>query len=528
MKIKGFEKVSVWVVTVLLALFLAPLIILSFPHSYVNVSTGIERVFLLTQNPVTVILCTVFFIAGLYIITALLCLIPEKQGRIIIPAVTSLAAFVIAFIWVTGSRTYPQADQEYTYLAGVLIAKGDAAMKSDEVVRAYIQMYPQQLGLAMFHAMLIRVSGVVSPKLLLNVNVFCVPVIFTGIYITAYKISKSYRCAVAALLLCLTCLPLYFYTSYDYGEITSTTFSLVCIILSMSISEGLTQCFSDMTKSRRAGYILSYIGCFVFAFLAAMVRMNSLIVMIAIAVVILVKVITVKKPIGLIVMVCVLVGALLPGKISKAVYADALDGKDGMPAVLWIAMGMQETDSACGWNNYYNVTTFTDSGCDSKASSEQAKKDIIERIGFFAANPGEAAQFYLNKYESQWNCPLYQSVQMNSRIEGTPDKIQGSILFFENAYYMVRSFSNIHHSAVFLCALIGLIYMLVRRKRIENYIIPVVIVGGMLFSLMWEGKARYCFPYYVFILVLSAAAMEPINDMIHRILEPIRSKMRKS
>ena len=43
MKIKGFEKVSVWVVTVLLALFLLPLIILSFPRSYFNISIELEK-----------------------------------------------------------------------------------------------------------------------------------------------------------------------------------------------------------------------------------------------------------------------------------------------------------------------------------------------------------------------------------------------------------------------------------------------------------------------------------------------------
>lgn len=528
MKIKGFEKVSVWVVTVLLALFLLPLIILSFPRSYFNISIELEKLYLILDNPLLIALKVLLFIIVLYALTKLLCLIPEKVGRIVIPAVLSVTACVLAFMWVRGSKTYPQADQEFTYLAGVLISRGKGAISTDAVVQSYIQMYQQQLGLAMFHAMLIKISGLTSPKLLLGVNALCVPVILTSIYVIAYRVSKKYECAVAALLLAFTCLPMYFYTSFDYGEITSTAFSLICILFAMSVLDGLGQSFSDMKKSRKVGYIASYVGGIVFAFLASMVRMNSIIVMIAISAVVLVKVITTKKPIGLILIACVMLGALLPGKISKALYADAIDGRDGMPASLWIAMGMQDSDGLSGWTNYYNVSTFENSGYDAEKATEQAKKDIAERLSYFAANPDRAVKFYLNKFESQWNSPLYQSVQMNSRIEGTPTIFAGSMLSFGDAYRTARAFSNVHHSVVFLFALIGLIYMLVKNKGIENYIIPVVVVGGMLFSLMWEAKARYCFPYYVFILSLSAVAIAPINDMIHRLLKPLWSKIKKN
>lgn len=37
MKVKGIEKVSVWVVTIIMAVFLLPLVVISFPHSYINV-----------------------------------------------------------------------------------------------------------------------------------------------------------------------------------------------------------------------------------------------------------------------------------------------------------------------------------------------------------------------------------------------------------------------------------------------------------------------------------------------------------
>lgn len=53
---------------------------------------------------------------------------------------------------------------------------------------------------------------------------------------------------------------------------------------------------------------------------------------------------------------------------------------------------------------------------------------------------------------------------------------------------------------IFFGAIFGAIGSLIKKKRLEDYLIPVVLVGGFLFSLLWEAKPRYVYPYFVILL----------------------------
>lgn len=524
MKVKGFEKASIWLLTIIMAIFMVPLVVISFPRSYINVTRGLEKIFLCQYNTFGVLLKVIIFAVLVCLVSRLLCCIPESKGRIIIPAVVAAFSFAVSLFWVLGSKTYPQADQEYTYRAGLLLAKGKEMLYTEPEVLSYIQMYQQQLGLAMFYAVLFRLTGVMSFKVLLVLNAICVPVIIISVYVITCKVTKNYNCAVTSLIFTATCLSMYFYTSFAYGEITSTAFSLLCVVFAMNIIDGFSLSFAQMNPHRRVCYVLNYFGCFAFAFLAAMTRLNSVIVMIAISIVVFIKAVSSKRFTGLLVIAAVILGALLPGKLSKSIYAQELQGSGGMPSVLWIAMGMQESDGLCGWTNYYNVATYYESGQDTQLASQMALQDIRERLDFFAANPVEAVKFYGQKFESQWNCPLYQSVQMNSRINGQPVPIADNILNFGNMYGYVRGFANVHQSTIYLFTFVGLILMLIRKKGIENYILCVAVVGGMLFSLMWEAKARYCFPYYVYMQSMAAIGAGGACDGVYRLCNKLKNR----
>ena len=56
---------------------------------------------------------------------------------------------------------------------------------------------------------------------------------------------------------------------------------------------------------------------------------------------------------------------------------------------------------------------------------------------------------------------------------------------------------------IYCGVLIYLIFELFDTKNvspIEDYIGIVTILGGFLFSIIWEAKARYMFPYFVLML----------------------------
>ncbi len=528
MQVKGVEKVSAWVVTIIMAVFLLPLVVLSFPRSYINMMKSTERVYLCEYNTFGVLLNVLIFTVLLCLVCRLLCCIPEQKGRVIVPAVAAALSFAVALYWVLGSKTYPQADQGYTYMAGLLLAQGKGMLLHEPDMASYIQTYQQQLGLAMFYNILFKLTGVQSFKVLLILNAICVPVIIILVYAITYKITGKYNCSIIVLMLTASCLPMYFYTSFAYGEITSTAFALLCVVFAMNIMNGFAVRFGDMDTGCKVRYILNYVGCFVFAFFATMTRLNSIIVMIAISAVVFVKAVSSKRFLGMFVIVAVIVGALLPGKLSKTIYAQELQGSDGMPSLMWIAMGMQDSDGLCGWTNYYNVATYEASGYNAQTAQQMAWRDICERLEYFRENQGEAVQFYFNKFELQWNCPMYQSVQLNNRLEGQPVPIADNILNFGWLYGYVRAFANVHQSVIYLFAFAGLIIMLIQKKGIENYILCVAVVGGMLFSLLWEAKARYCFPYYIFMFPMAAIAVGGVCDGVSALGERFLPKTKKA
>ena len=58
------------------------------------------------------------------------------------------------------------------------------------------------------------------------------------------------------------------------------------------------------------------------------------------------------------------------------------------------------------------------------------------------------------------------------------------------------------------------IYSYKNRKtiKLEDYIFLVYIIGGFLFSIMWEAKARYVLPYFICMIPYCAIMIVTLID----------------
>ena len=52
-------------------------------------------------------------------------------------------------------------------------------------------------------------------------------------------------------------------------------------------------------------------------------------------------------------------------------------------------------------------------------------------------------------------------------------------------------------------------------KELKKTILPMIVIGGMIFSLLWEAKARYVFPYVTILLPSVAVGLH----LSHALLE---------
>ena len=66
----------------------------------------------------------------------------------------------------------------------------------------------------------------------------------------------------------------------------------------------------------------------------------------------------------------------------------------------------------------------------------------------------------------------------------------------------------------------GVLFLLAEKRRqwttIENYILLICVFGGFLFSLMWEAKTRYVFPYFIAMIPYGAAGVWALLEVLDR------------
>lgn len=129
-------------------------------------------------------------------------------------------------------------------------------------------------------------------------------------------------------------------------------------------------------------------------------------------------------------------------------------------------------------------------------------------------------EFYKNKLEDQWLEPLFSSLKAtHSFPEGTelPPVIYS--LYYGNLHEMVWKYANYYQSIVYLAgafiviASFGAWY---RKKELPAALwLPLIsVIGGFLFSILWEAQCRYVFPYYVFLILYAPMGLYAVGRMI--------------
>ena len=173
-----------------------------------------------------------------------------------------------------------------------------------------------------------------------------------------------------------------------------------------------------------------------------------------------------------------------------------------MPATLHIAMGLQ---GEAGWYNSYNYETYKYLDYDPIEANKWAKDSINESLTAFSKDKEKALNFFYQKINTQWNVPMFQCLIMNHEFNGNPGHL-ASLVYEGNLNNLLNIVSNYYHLFIITTCFIFVIYSFKNRKhlQLEDYIFLVFIIGGFLFSVMWEAKARYILPYFVAMIPYSA------------------------
>jgi len=440
----------------------------------------------------------------------------KKASRIRILLYLVLAwCLILGLVLVVFGKTVPAADSMSVYSIAESLALGDTSVIHP--TESYLSYYPQQVGLCTYYEIIIRIWHLLGLDLpayhiikVLNVLFACLIILFQCKTLRLLFHNNKAECCY--LLLAAGCLPLIFYTSFIYGEIPS--FALFTM--------GLFA-FVRFVKKQVRHPILWAAGSLACFALSVMLRKNTLILITAVLLTAFFSWLkTCRHTLLLYVIICALCTTLILPAIQS--YYEHRAGNLlslGVPAVSYLAMGMQESSRANGWYNGFNFNTYAESGMDRDITAAMSKDAISERMDYFRQNPGYAFGFYRDKFFSQWTDGTYACRQATLATFG------GRSAFFREVYEgrysgFLIGFCNIYQNLLYLGTFLFTLFKAMYKKKttvsdydLLHYLGIIGAFGGFLFHMFWEANSRYIFSYSLLLIPAAAAGFSQMLTFLN-------------
>lgn len=387
-----------------------------------------------------------------------------------------------------------RADAYYVHEATQQILRGDLSSFSPG---GYLFRYPHQLGLVLYELPLTLIAP--DAHILFFANLSCV--IATDLFvlrITQRLWENDRAVARTAVFLSFAFLPQLFFILFAYGLIPG--FTAMCAGLYLLL------CFD---QGGRWPYLIG--GALLLA-AAVLIKKNFAIGAAAAVIFLLLRLL--RQPDKRRAAACLLVPAvcllLRPAAYAVFTAATGTETGDGMPSILWVAMGTDPDNRyfGPGWYDGYTEQVYADSGYDTPRAAETGREKLRESLARFRTDPALAADFFGQKLISTWCEPTFQSIWSGPLSwcgQSTHNALARSIYDQGTAYRVLSHGMKGMLLVLLLSALGGVI---AERRRPERFAVPCLyLIGGVLFHLAWETKSQYVYPY-IFLLIPPAASAQ--------------------
>lgn len=424
----------------------------------------------------------------------------QKERLYILLGVVCLYYFTGAVFWVNTSHSVPYGDQLSVVQCAAAFQEG---VFEPLFSGGYIDIWPHQLGLALVLEALFKLFGQGNYQAFQYLNACFMPLlVFAGFQVTRHLFGRKEAC-LYYLLLMTGCFQLFLYVPYVYGETGSISLMLTA-----------AWCLSEYMKKQEdaSGWLA---GCMVSSAISMLLRKNCLIFVIAECLVLLVLAIRERRlrTLGALFLLggcCLLCSVGV--KKSYEVRADYEIG-GGVPPMAYIAMGQQDAWPGPGWYNNYNKECYQIAGFDTEAASVIAKEYLRVRLLAYRENSSAAVEFIKQKLLTQWNEPTYEAFWVNeSFAPEILDSANGEVMeknltrevFYGKLGQKLTDFMDRYQFIVYGMTAVAAACLFLRKRKTEELLLPAAVIGGFLFSILWEAKSRYILPYFVFMIIYSA------------------------
>lgn len=414
------------------------------------------------------------------------------RQRILYFASSKKIAVALMLVWIgytfyiLSTQVYPTADQKRCFAAATSLLAGDY---SPWEKGGYAYIYPNQNGLILFLALLQKIFGVGNYLVVQFLNILAA---ILAVYYLAKLCKETMLLENTNLIMLLLSLymPMMLYITFNYG----TLLGLACALSSMY--------YQSVFLSRKKWYIL--VLAVVLMACAVQFKSNYLIFVIASAIIYLYYAVSNKSwknVVAFVMLIAVCLG--MSHTVSTVIeHRTGLKLEKGMPTISWVLIGLEESHRAPGWYSSVSMKILETHDYDTEKTTEEVSENLKERVHYFLENPQYTAEFFEKKVLSMWNEPTFQSLWIQ-QVKNHPYEYPAAIssLLSEKGR-LNRWYTGIFDYVQTWVYLFCLLYIVFRFKKVPvcQLLPAIVMMGGFLFHLVWEGKSQYTVVYF-FLLI---------------------------
>lgn len=388
-----------------------------------------------------------------------------------------------------------RADPHYLFLAAIEMNNGDFS-SFDKITSAnYMSTFPNQMGLLTLFRMYAYFTT--------NTHwlFFLQTLMVSGINYLLWQITNlifdNKVINNLVILLSHLFLPSIFLTLWVYGDIPGLLCSLITIYFFLKF---------EKSQSIFSGLVLVF-----FLTLACILRSNYLILAITLVISLLISWIRNPKFVKLIVIACIPFSFIVINKLIESYYESKIHAEITYPPQqAWIVMGLNDKINNPGyWDQYTTEIRVWNNYNDNKVE-KVVTNDLKERIRVLTSDKDYAKNFFFKKLMVTWNDPTFQSIfagPLAARGQNIKTDFLKNLYGEGNIYHFYNKYMSILVTYIYLSSFILVVYLLFKKINDADFnllIFLIYLIGGFIFHLFWETKARYVYPYVYLLLPIVA------------------------
>lgn len=458
------------------------------------------------------IVCTLGMFFGLYKIKLRI-----SKTRILV--IFTFVVLLTGMFWMLFNDSAPRYDQQTLFeeaqkIAGYNLEPYDAQ---------YMIAFKRQRFVVLLIAMGMKIFGnnYLGFRLL---NLVGAVLLYIGVCLAVRRIEKDKVVDAFTMIAVAIFYPMVVYISFMYGTLWSATASVWGFYNAILWSQG--------HKTKNAVAIPIW-----FAIAAAM-HQSALVAVVAVSIFLCLYGNDTKCNNGknaiwnrlqkYVIVLITIITIVFEGKMTDCVYEriTGIQKGDSLPPLATVAMGItaETEDGGPGAQDGTFFTIYQENDFDASKTNEAAITKIKQAVSEYIR--GERSWgFFIEKTKYQWLDPTWGSRKTIMTNWEEPFNSEAFMTFYNSPIRgVIYKCSNIVMIAMYFSALVfGMYSVFAKSIAKEHFLIQIFVCGGFAFSLIWESLSRYCFPYFIWILIEGICGMNLMSKKSMELLEKVRT-----